>query len=204
MIKESNLSITEKTTETSTTSSTDDCSKSSITSTTVSEKTETTTPVSTCQKWLTKKCFLYKYKRNGSHLILEEKVFVDNTDLCDRIDKNFKKSAIEKLNKEKAENIEKNKNETLAEIERINKKYESEILTNKSFSYVAIVFIALLFTLVILMDITKIKLFKKNFSTFDRKTNNQVTTVDDLTYKKVRYLNQEISKKMNYKSVKNN
>ena len=130
-------------------------------------------------------------------------VLVKNTDLCDRIDKNFKQSAIDKLNEEKDIKIEENKKETLAKIDKINEEYKLEILTNKSFSYVAIVFIALLFTFVILMDITKINLFKNNLPIFDRKTNNQITTVDDLTYKKVRNLNQEINKKMNYKPVKN-
>ena len=221
-------SYTENTTETSTTSSsmstttniTDYCSESSYKSTTSSKESTNITSASTtgsketkitnslstattCQKWLTKKCILYKYKRNGSHLILEKMVLVKNTDLCDRIDKNFKQSAIDKLNEEKDIKIEENKKETLAKIDKINEEYKLEILTNKSFSYVAIVFIALLFTFVILMDITKINLFKNNLPIFDRKTNNQITTVDDLTYKKVRNLNQEINKKMNYKPVKN-
>ena len=101
------------------------------------------------------------------------------------------------------------KYKTLNEIQKVKEDYKKEIIANKSFGYIAIISITVLIAFVLIMDITKLNVFKK----FSRKTiksssNNSINESkmadDDLIYKKVRNMNLEINKRMEkLKSLKN-
>ena len=130
--------------------------------------TTTTTPTKnftskSCNKCIKVKCIVYKYTNSGTFL---KKVNINNTDLCDRIDPTYKKNVIEERNEAMKTKLDEIKYKTLNEIQKVKEDYKKEIIANKSFGYIAIISITVLIAFVLIMDITKLNVFKK----FSRKT----------------------------------